>query len=58
MKLGERPAQVGQMMQDGMAEDQVEAGIGEWERLGLGPGGAYLQAETLGVAAQRGDHPG
>ena len=57
VKLGKRSAQVGQVVQDGVAEHEVKAPVRERQRLGVSPGGPHREPQTPGVGGQRGDHP-
>ena len=57
VQLGERGAQIGQVMQHRVPEDEVEGPIGERQPLGLGAHGLDLQAEPLGAGRERVEHP-
>ena len=60
VKLGEGAAQVGQVVQDGVAEHEVEALVGERQRLGVGargpaPGGPGAARCAASVATMPGE---
>jgi hypothetical protein len=57
VELGERASQVGQVVQHRVPEQEVEALVGERQRLRVGAGGLDVEPESLGVGAQRRDHP-
>ena len=44
-------------MEDGVAEDEVEALVAEWQPLRLSRGRPNLQAEALRVLLERRQHP-
>ena len=58
VKVGERPRQVREVVQYGVAEDEVEALVGEGQPAGLTADRADLEPEPLRVGAQRGQHAG
>ena len=58
MELGERPAEVRDVVEDGVSEDEVEALVGERQALGLGADRLDLESQPLGRRAQRRQHPG
>ena len=46
------------MVQHGVTEDEVEAAVGERQRLRVGAGGSHAESEPLGVLGQGADHAG
>jgi hypothetical protein len=55
-ELAERGVEVRQVMQHGVAEDQVERIVGKRQRLGLGADGRHLEPELGRGCAQRVEH--
>ena len=51
-EFGEGPVEVGDVVQDGVAEDEVEALVLEGQHLGLGPHGLDLEPEAGGGVRQ------
>ena len=58
VELGERAVEIGQVVQYGVAEHEVEALVLERERGGVAGRGLHLEPELLCVALQRLQHPG
>ena len=56
LELGERARQVGDVVQDRVAEHEVEALVRERQRLGVGGHGLDLQAQPLGVGGEAREH--
>ena len=57
-ELGQRAVEVGQVVQDRVAEDQVEALVVERQALGVGGLRLHLEPEPLGVADSSASIPG
>ena len=57
-EFGEGAVEVGDVVEDGVAEDEVEALVLERQRLGLGGDGVTLEAERLGGGRERLSIPG
>jgi hypothetical protein len=58
VKLAKGPLQVGDVMQHGMAEHQVEAAVGQLQALGVTPHRGHGEPQLGGVAPQLRQHPG
>ena len=57
VKLVERAAEVGEVVEHRVAEHEVEALVGERQRLGIRAGRADIEAQALRIGRQRSDHP-
>ena len=57
-ELAESARQVGDVVQHGVAQHEVEARVLEGQPLGVRDDGLHLQPKALGVGAQRGQHSG
>ena len=57
VELGERAVEVRQVMQDGVAEHEVERLVVERQLGGVAGDGLDVQAEPLRIALERGQHP-
>jgi hypothetical protein len=57
VELGERALRVGEVVQHGVAEHQVEGGVGQGEALRVARRRFDLEPDAVGVGGQRREHP-